>query len=93
MISSEDKKKIKLTTIIFITIGILIIIAVMIAVINVSKNNSKLDTNTMIGQQVNEPEIESDNNTEYEEEVLICDEYYDVTNPIPVKKDNKVRLH
>ena len=47
----------------------------------------------MIGQQVNEPEIESDNNTEYEEEVLICDEYYDVTNPIPVKKDNKVRLH
>lgn len=74
-----------------VLIGIIIAIIIVIGAITIPKFLNKNDNQTPndnTNQNENKPEEKKDNSI-VKDKIKICIEYFDVTNPIPVKKDNK----
>lgn len=74
-----------------ILIGILIAIMIVIGAITIpkflNKNNNQTPNNNT-NQNENKPEEKKENSL-VKDQIKICNEYFDITNPIPVKKNDK----
>ena len=90
MMKFENEKGMTRIVLILIIIGALLLGCISIGLfINKKEEKENNAQANMFDQQNIKEESSNNNNVSGKTEISICDEYYDITNPIPVKKDNK----